>query len=58
MASKIKDGFPDLGELERLNRVRFGVKRPANVWKHEMDDLRITGDQVRTTNFKTTMYDK
>lgn len=35
--------MPDLGELERHNRMKYGVKKPANVWKHEMDDHRISG---------------
>ena len=47
----------DLGELEKQNRLKFGVKKPANIWRHEMDDSRITADQLRTTNFKTTMFD-
>ena len=26
---KIADGMPDLGELERFNRMKYGVKKPA-----------------------------
>lgn len=48
----------DLGTLERDNRNRFGVKRAANVWRHEMDDNRICGDQIRTKNFRSTIFDK
>ena len=55
---KIEDGMPDLGELERHNRMKYGVKKPANVSRHEMDDQRIWGFQMRTTNFKTSMFDK
>jgi len=40
---KIENGN-DLAEQERLNRYKFGVKKPANKWFHEMDDCRITGD--------------
>ena len=54
--SDIKGGF-SLGEIEAQNRYKYGVKKPANRWKHEMDDSRITGAHVRTNNFKTTMFD-
>ena len=47
----------DLGSLELANRMRFGVKKPANIWRHEMDDSRISGDQIRTKNFKSSMFD-
>ena len=50
--------MPDLGNLERYNRIKYGVKKPANIWHHEMDDCRISGFQHRTTNFKTNMFDK
>ena len=39
----VKNGV-DLAEIERYNRGRFGVKKPANKWAHEMDDCRITAD--------------
>ena len=55
---KMEDGMPDLGELERHNRMKYGVKKPANVWRHEMDDHRISGFQIRTNNFRTSMFDK
>lgn len=55
---KISDGMPDLGDLERHNRMKYGVKKPANVWRHEMDDSRISGFQFRTTNYKTSMFDR
>ena len=48
----------DLAELERLNRIKYGVKKPANRWAHEMDDSRITGDQIRTNNFRGSMFDR
>lgn len=48
----------DLGTLEKDNRDRFGVKRAANVWRHEMDDNRISGDQIRTKNFRSTLFDR
>ena len=51
------NGEIDLAEMEFQNRFRYGVKKPANVWRHEMDDSRITGDQIRTTNFKGTIFD-
>jgi len=35
--------MPDLGDLERHNRMKYGVKKPANIWRHEMDDCRISG---------------
>ena len=54
---KISDGMPDLGDLERTNRMKYGVKKPANIWQHEMDDNRITGFQMRTSNFRTSMFD-
>lgn len=54
---KTKDGEIDLGILELQNRIKFGVKKPANIWRHEMDDTRITGDQFRLNNFKSTMFD-
>ena len=54
--SDIKGGI-NLAEIERQNRYKYGVKKPANRWKHEMDDNRITGAQVRTNNFKTTIFD-
>ena len=47
----------DYGELERQNRFKFGVKKPSNVWFHEMDDNRITGDQIRTNNFRGSMFE-
>ena len=47
----------DLGAIERQNRLKFGVKKPANIWKHEMDDNRITGAQLRLNNFRTNMFD-
>ena len=56
--SKIEDGMPDLGDLERHNRMKYGVKKPANVWRHEMDDNRISGFQMRTTNYRTSMFDR
>ena len=40
---KVKDGL-DLAEQERTNRYKYGVKKPANKWFHEMDDSRVTGD--------------
>lgn len=52
---KIKNGL-DLGEQERINRFKYGVKKPANKWYHEMDDSRLTGDQIRTTNFRGDMF--
>jgi len=55
---KIEDGMPDLGELELHNRSKYGVKKPANVWAHEMDDNRICGFQIRTSNFKSSMFEK
>ena len=55
---RIQDGMPDLGELERHNRMKYGVKKPANVWRHEMDDCRISGFQIRTNNYKTSMFDR
>jgi len=55
---RINDGTPDLGRLEMENRLKFGVKKPANIWRHEMDDTRITGDQFRMNNFKSTMFDQ
>ena len=33
------------------------MKKPANVWNHEMDDSRITGAQIRTTNFKGSIFE-
>ena len=56
--AKIEDGMPDLGSLELHNRSKYGVKKPANVWGHEMDDNRICGFQIRTANFKTSMFEK
>lgn len=55
--SKIADGMPDLGNLECHNRKKYGVKKPANVWQHEQDDNRISGFQIRTSNFRTSMFD-
>ena len=43
--------------MEWKNRFKYGVKKPANVWRHEMDDCRITGEQIRTSNFKGSMFD-
>lgn len=43
--------------MEKANRAKFGVKKPANVWRHEMDDHRITGSQIRINDFKSTMHD-
>ena len=54
---KIKNGL-DLAEQERINRFKYGVKKPANKWFHEMDDSRITADQIRTTNFKGSMFER
>ena len=54
---KIKDGL-DLAEQERINRFKYGIKKPANKWFHEMDDNRITGDQIRTTNFRGSMFER
>ena len=48
----------DLAELELMNRSKYGVKKPANVWRHEMDDARITGEQIRTNNFRGSMFDR
>ena len=56
-ATKIKNGI-DLAEQERVNRFKYGVKKPANVWYHEMDDARITGDQIRTNNFRGSMHER
>ena len=56
MAAATNDSI-NLGEIERANRFKYGVKKPANVWRHEMDDNRITGCQIRTTNFRNTMFD-
>lgn len=47
----------DLGEMERRNRMRYGVKKPANIWRHEMDDTRITAEQIRCNDFKANMFD-
>ena len=52
----IKGGI-SLAEIERENRYKYGVKKPANRWKHEMDDTRITGAQVRMNNIKTNIFD-
>lgn len=41
--AKLKGSQPDMGHLERANRMKYGVKKPANVWRHEMDDSRISG---------------
>ena len=53
--SGVKDGI-DLAEQERVNRFKYGVKKPANIWGHEMDDSRISGAQIRTTNFRGSMF--
>ena len=55
--AKTGQNSPHLGKIEQQNRIKFGVKKPANVWKHEMDDHRITGDQIRVNEFKSTMFD-
>ena len=52
-----KNGI-DLAELERKNRLRYGVKKPADRWQHEMDDGRITSDQIRTVNYRGSMFDR
>lgn len=54
---KVPNGL-DLAEQERVNRFKYGVKKPANKWFHEMDDCRITGDQIRTNNFKGSMFER
>lgn len=43
--------------MERQNRMRYGVKKPANIWRHEMDDTRITAEQIRCNDFKANMFD-
>ena len=48
----------DLVAIERHNRYKYGVKKPANKWKHEMDDSRITGAQLRLKNYKGTIFDQ
>lgn len=48
----------DLVAIERHNRYKFGVKKPANRWKHEMDDSRITGAQLRLKDYKGTIFDQ
>ena len=53
--SKPVDGI-DLAEQERVNRFKYGVKKPANIWGHEMDDARITGAQIRFNNFRGSMF--
>ena len=53
--SKVPDGI-DLAEQERVNRFKYGVKKPANIWGHEMDDARISGAQIRTNNFRGSMF--
>ena len=56
-ATNQPSGNSPIGEIERFNRYKYGVKKPANVWKHEMDDTRITGEQIRINNFKSTLFD-
>ena len=56
-STKIK-GAVDFVEHERINRLKFGVKKPANVWYHEMDDNRITADQIRTSNFRGSIHER
>ena len=48
----------DLVAIERHNRYKYGVKKPANRWKHEMDDSRISGAQIRLNDFKGTIFDQ
>ena len=61
-SSYLKDqaakGGVDLVSIERTNRYKFGVKKPANRWKHEMDDNRITGAQLRLKDFKGNIFDQ
>ena len=54
---QVKNGL-DLAEQERINSLKYRVKKPADKWFHAMDDSRITGDQIRTTNFRGSMFDR